>query len=325
MKNEKANKILFYKIRFVFLIFIFANLALYIGTAFRQMIGRPYPATKVYMSSAVMTNVLYVFPLSKISGIHGILVTPFYPLRDFFYAKGVSNLPEGDLEREMWWVAVRFDEFHNLYEKPLLSYVAHKVNFYSVNPDEYYKWTDEFYEHLKKLASEKKMADAYLKSKKLVKFIDVADRYSDIRDALYYRREEDAAKVDFPYNYSFFKNKPEINKLSNLLAWYFKVKTDDQGVQKRDVLNGQAPLTYQEMHFLFDVSKSILSSKILLKESFCDSDEREIFNMSQDKLRDLLQNPESGLSKKQQYVLSNLLDKTLVYFVNDKLEYCEVK
>lgn len=193
-------------IKYIALLFLYLNIMAFAG-AIIPALSMSYPVEKAMMRSAAAINDIYIFPLSKIFGIHNVLTTPFYAVRDKLYYTAYNMYPKYETEKETDWRAIRFLEYNTLYGPWFMKY-------YKSNPAMLFKnndlvnWTDEIYSHAI-LISQSKPSSEYLAKFVYKAFCDVSYIYVIDRPLYFFVR-------DNSYN-NLIKNPIEIERFKTLL------------------------------------------------------------------------------------------------------------
>lgn len=166
-----------------------------------------YKEARAYMASALVINLRYIYPLTKIGGWDDPIIKPFYLLRDKLFDIGYSKFPKDEGEKEFWWYTVKFQEYERC-ESPALgewTTYANPRKYLNSKKDKFIKGVDDLYKHIDLLASAKitDKTDKLLAKQKLVEFVILARRYQDSDFILKSKLEEDReAKLGISENYA---------------------------------------------------------------------------------------------------------------------------
>jgi hypothetical protein len=196
-------------------LFILSNIIVYITVASNQTIGRPHKGGKLFISGALVLNIMYIFPIDKVFGYESVISYPFRILRNFMFEYGISLFPEDDAEGALSWFVVKHVEFEKFVAPEIKKYYEHGDK--SDKSEIYLRWTSDMWINLKSIANNT-LRDPYLRGKRFNIFVVLSRDYIRNRAAVI-SRMYGKTRLD-----NFWKNKTEIDKVSEILKWLIDLR-----------------------------------------------------------------------------------------------------
>lgn len=260
-KNKKS---IITKLINIVLLIVAINISVFVSVWLQQCSNNKiHTKAKIYMSSAAVINIMYIYPVYKCIGwgndFSNIIVSPFCIIRNFLYNQGLKNIPEDDGEREVWWFVIRFTE----YDKFVIhtAYKMHTIHADSIGYRTYEKiknFNDEVYEHILKLAT-LKIKDEHLRSR----------RYNQLAISIHrYHAGEGCAWLGGKANpNSFNTNTARMKKYKTLLDLFIKqteyIKREEP--EAYDYFKNHTYNYYLDDLILFTYSEELVTSELIKK------------------------------------------------------------
>ncbi len=291
------KKMLFFITKKIFiLLFILALIFIVINTiiftsAYQEALKKEYyPDAKAYLACADLINEMYIFPLSNKFRWDHPITKPFYKLRNKLYNIGLSKLPPGEGEREVWWYEIRYKEFREVVESCLVEYGLKKKprKFLFEKVNDFIAWNNELYEHIE-LIAKANISDKTYKEQKLFMFITLARLAEAMERVLEGKLEEERQikKGIFKGNHIYQGEK-------------FVKKFDKAFLVYKDLIKSSKESEKDSYRYIFDNPKrkiwdsilrhdyalSILQSKYFVSKTFsCNDKYLKIFADAQKEIR----------------------------------------
>lgn len=228
LNESEKGKALVSKIKKFVLIFIitFVIFNIFIFGAVLQRASKENMnrEARMYLSSALAINKVYIFPLSNTFGFKSIITKPFYLARNLLYKIGMSKLDKNDGERLWWWWRIKEQEFVILYEKEMFSWNDWNVPSKEI-ADELIRMEDEVYHNLINIPNVKPY-DKSLTKEKYLMFIDTGYRYAEYFSALPHQYNR-----NFDVDYSNL----QIQHFENVYNVYLKYKNYAEKNEKESI------------------------------------------------------------------------------------------
>lgn len=260
-KNKKA---IIKKLITIIMFIIAINVSVFVSVWLQQCSNsKVHTKAKIYMSSAAVINIMYIYPIYKCFGwgndFSNIIVFPFCIIRNFLYHQGLKNIPEDDGEREVWWFVIRFTEYDKFVTDT--AYKMHTIHAHTVGYRTYDKikqFNDEVYEHILKLAT-LKIKDEYLKSRRYNMVVITLDEYHTGIICSIPR-----SKKDLNLRY---KNRTQNEKFETLLNLFIKqteyIKREEP--EAYDYFKNHTYNYYLEDYILVTYASSLIESDLIQK------------------------------------------------------------
>ncbi len=260
-KNKKS---IITKLINIILLIIVINISVFVSVWLQQCSNsKIHTKAKIYMSSAAVINIMYIYPVYKFFGwgndFSNIIVSPFCIIRNFLYNQGLKNIPEDDGEREIWWFVIRFTE----YDKFVIhtAYKMHTIHAHTVGYRTYDKikqFNDEVYEHILKLAT-LKIKDEHLRVRRYNMVVITLDEYHTGIICSIPRSKKD---LNFRY-----KNRIQNEKFETLLNLFVKqteyIKREEP--EAYDYFKNHTYNYYLEDYVLVTYADSLIMSDLIQK------------------------------------------------------------
>lgn len=283
IKEEEQKKRIFnQKIKNIFvkflIFFLVVNLMAFLVPIFDQCLGKPYAKAKTYVTIAKTINTLYIFPISKAFGYKNILVKPFYPIRDYFYNKGISLYPKNEGEREIQWFTVRYAEYNTLIHPLVQDFVTRQKK--SKGMDKVLlAWQDELTAHLEPFAI-LKIKDSNLRKYRFNQFVNYAL-------AAYWNREFVVGVIarrdpNCKYADPILRNPKEMRKLELPLLYYEKLKAYAKDNEKEGLnyFYNETNNAYIENVLKYEISGKMIEAQMVNNKLNCNNEYAKMYGNS---------------------------------------------